>query len=323
MIREHYGKKASEDSKIGEEVHLIEYNSNREMRATKVASNTKLQIVSDANATLFCISVDGSSHSDTAFNIVSEEFLKLSSSMLVVHIYNEKYNEHFNWRNKKETIVENYGSKLSRFSTSKFMIEDKTKDCVHVMEQVHNFALHFKAQFLVSGYYGIKGPKGDNAELSKGVHYLLGNSKINTIMIKDTGLRSTKKQKGYNWLVVMDKKYSRPVKCLHAFSQLINPENDFVYGLTLKEFNQNDGDDVKELFMEEVKAKGLKNYSYEFMCYDKVASKVVTEKVNFADIGFDFLVMYNNRDKYLNEGQESDIVNIVKNCLCTICIFNF
>jgi hypothetical protein len=323
MIKRTLTKKDVEDSKVSDEFQMVHVIGKKDVRTQKIASNKNLQYVVDPSAKLFCISVDGSKHSESAFNLISGEFLGLKSTMLVIHIYNEKKNHEFNHQNKKETIIETYGFKMVNHPSSKFMIENRIENTVHPLEQVHNYGLLFQAHYLVSGYFGIKGPKADYKELSKGIDYLLGNGRIKTIIIKDTLPRSEKSTKGYKWLIFMDKKYSGPSKCFQAFSELIDPERDYVYGLTLKEALQNENDDVQDDFMQEIKNRGIKNFAYEFGSYEKVPSKVVEDKVNFGDFGFDFLVMYNNRDKYLKEGESSDIVNLVKNCLCSICIYNF
>jgi hypothetical protein len=323
MIKRTLTKKDEEDSKVSDEFQMIHVIGKKEVRTQKISSNKNLHFVVDPSAKVFCISVDGSKHSESAFNLISGDFLGLKSTMLVIHIYNEKKNEEFNHKNKKDTIIETYGLKMVNYPSSKFMIENRIENTVHPLEQVHNYGLLFQANYLVSGYFGIKGPKGEYKELSKGINYLLGNGRIKTMIIKDTVPRSQKLTKGYKWLIFMDKKYTGPSKCFLAFSELIDPERDFVYGLTLKESLQSDVDDVQDEFIEEIKKRGIKNFAYEFASYDKVPSKIVEQKVNFEESGFDFLVMYNNRDKYLKEGENSDIVNIITNCLCSICIYNF
>jgi hypothetical protein len=325
-------KKASEDriNALGDDTELVSLedkkaddNDSLKISTQKITESKKL-IIKDEDQVLFCISVDGSQHSEMAFDVTTQEFLNKASKLLVIHVYNEKMNHLYNYNNKKDTVIQNYINKLMIFSTiSNFIVEDRNQKAVHALEQVNKQCVKYKANYLISGYYGIKGQKAENKELSKGVDYLLSYSRVPTIVFKDITLRADTKTKGYNWLVIFDKQFNNTIRCFKAFLPLINPEKDFVFGLTLVP-NPNMNDDIKEEFLKEVEGNGISNYKYECNSYIRAPSVIITEKINYGEVLYDFVVFYNNREKYRNEGANtSDITNIVTKSNCSICIYNF
>jgi len=319
-------RESSESSELIYEAELVEQNKDSTglfLRKLKTTSSLQLK---DSLTNLFTISVDGSSHSEIALEVVMQEFLGAQSKLIVAHIYSKRMNESYNYKNKKETVVDTYSNKImSLGNRARFVVEDRTEGIVHSLEQVKNLAMHVQSNFLVCGYYGIKGPKGDNNELTKGVNYLLGNSRIPTIIFKDTPLRSKKPSKGYSWLVVLDKRMIKPIRCFQNFSCLINPDKDLVSGLTLMNEYQDtkNDDDLKEQFLTEIENNGIQNFNYECVNYPKTPSTIISEKVNYGDINFDFVVFLYNRERHKNEGSNSDVSSIVKMTNCTLCFLSY
>ena len=314
-----------------EEDHVVESviveNSVKGLRYQRLNSSSKIISMKDLALTnLFCMSIDGSNHSEVAVNIVTTEFLKEKSKILLVHIFNEKLDDSLNYKYKKDTVLNFYSNKINSLGDqADFLIRNRDENISHALEQVKGIASYFKSNYLVSGYYGIKGPKEDNNELSKGVSYLLGNSLIPTIIIKDTVLRKEKTTKGYTWLVVLDKQIKNSIKCFYAFSELVDPENDFVHLLVLNSGNSSStSDEFKEQFMREIETRKIKKFEYECdTSFNKKPSEVISEKINFGNTIIDFLVFYNSRDKHKNDGNNSDVINVVKNSSCSICFYNF
>jgi hypothetical protein len=311
-------EETSQKKEKNNQIESVSFHNNQlflESRESKIVINV-------GSSNLICVSVDGSDHSDLAFDLVTKEFLGSDSKILLMYICNSKYDDTFNYRNKKQTIVSRYGSKMIFFSErSFFLIEDRNYNCSHSLEQVHSHAAQYKANFFFTGYYGIKGPKGDNKELTKGTDYLLSYCTIPLVIVKDTKLRQYTKTGGYNWLFVFDKKFSTPLKCFHAFAPLVDPSKDFVMGLTLKEVYSVDPDDIQSDFMTAAESMGIKNISYEFANYEKAASSLITSKVNFGEIIFDFVVIFNNTNMYRQEKGIHDTANIVKNCSSSLCVY--
>lgn len=331
-----YGKYTQEntnESDVQEESELVkisidEKNTKDQNKPVLNVSTQKVKddnlLQKEDNQLLFCISVDGSKHAENSFNVITQEFLG-KNKMLIVYIYNDKMNHLFNYGNKKETILDNYAAKLHKYTAvSSFLMEDRQAKAPHALTQVYKKADHFRANYLICGYYGIKGPKGDNMELSKGVDFLLANSRLPTMIIKDQVLRSERPSKGYNWLIVMDKQYMSVVNCFYAFSNIINPEKDAIYGLTLLPLkNGNVVDDVQKDFIAECENRNFKNYQYEAITYSKSPAQIITEKINFGTIIFDLLVFYNNREKHRTEGIDSESAEVVAKSNCTICFYSF
>ena len=270
----------------------------------------------------FCITVDGSHHSEHAFEIVTEDLMKQEDKLLIVHIFNSKMDERNNYANKKENIVENYSSKLSKLQNSNvsFIIEDRTSK-IHPLEQVNRIYTNFKANYLICGYHGIRGPRGDNKELSKGIDYLLNFSTIPTIFIKEKTQRNDKPDKQFKWLFVFDREYTFCYSILNKFLPLIDNEKDIVSGLTLTPSWLNK-DTIKKDFMNDMEKLKIKNFEYDQQVYHKNPSILVNSKVNLGDVRYDFVVFYYCPKKYKDEGTNSEVLNIVTKCCSNICFVN-
>lgn len=317
-------KKGEKKSSIyGLDAEIVNLQNNM-LKYRRFDSSSKLIEIRDSDQTnLFCVSVDGSDHSEKAYEMVTEEFLKQGSKVLVMHVSSYQ-DDNCSFKYKKETVTNTYATKVTKLAGRvNFVVEDKKENMNHALEQVMAFAMFFKSNYLVTGYYGIKGAKGDNNELTKGVNYLLGYSTIPAMIIKDTEIRSKKTSKSHSWLFVFDRKIPNAIKCFQAFSHLIDPLNDNVHGLTVDTSNTSSTDEFKEQFNKEIEDKGVFNSEYECVATSKAVSAVVCQKVNEGDIQYDFVVFTNNRQKHRTEGEKSDVVNIVKNCSSSVCFYNY
>jgi hypothetical protein len=295
------------------ELHL------KEGEITKKEAQIKLT----QHETLFCISVDGSEHSEHAFNLVTKEFLPniCHSKVLIMHVYNSQLDNNYNFRNQRDTIIEKYSTAALKLGKDcHYSWEDRAKN-VHALDQVNRTAHNYKADYLVCGYFGIKGPKSDNKELTKGIDYLLSYSKVPTILVKEATIRDIKKQKGYNWLFVFDRAYVDCFNILKFFIKLVDKKLDKISALTLLPPYIN-YDDIKNKFFAVMEEEKITNYDYSLEEYKKVASAVVNEKINFGEDLFNFLVIYNKPERHKVEGEKSDIVTIVTKAKCNICFIN-
>ena len=270
----------------------------------------------------FCISVDGSQHSEQAFEIVTEDLMKKHDKLIIIHIYNTQMDERYNYANKKETVIENYSSKLLRYEKSNvsFFHEDRVSK-IHPLEQVNRICTNNKATYLICGYYGIKGPRGDNKELSKGLDYLLNYSTIPTIFIKEKTLRINKPDKQFKWLFVFDREYTYCYSILTKFLPLVDKEKDKVSGLTLIPSWVNN-DTIKKDFMDDMEKYKIKNFEYDQKEYFKNPSNMVNTRVNFGNELYDFVVFYNCPEKHKDEGISIDVLNILTKCCSNICYVN-
>jgi hypothetical protein len=296
------------------------------LQRLNTSSSKLLSLINDGETpNLFCLSVDGSPDSEFALSIISTEFLAKQSKLLLVHIYNEKKDDQFNYKFKKETVISNYSNKLIPIQTqSEFLIKDQEEFISHPLEQVNGLASLFKANYIVCGYHGIKGPKSDNLELSKGIDYLLGNSKIPVILIKNPDLRKDKKSGGYRWIAVFDSGIPSSIKALYAYSNMIDPEKDEIVGLTIvTSTSSSKEEEIKTLFNAEMKSRNIKNFSYESVITSSKLSVYITEKVNFDNQITDFLIFYNSRELFKLDVSKQDAGHIVKNSSCNICFYNY
>lgn len=271
---------------------------------------------------LFCVCVDGAQHSEFAFEITIQDLIKNNDKLFAVHIFNSKMDEYFNFRNKKDTIIEKYNTAVLRIDKSRvlFLKEDRTSK-IHPMEQVHRISVNHKCNYLVCGYWGMRLQKGDNKELAKGIDYLLNYAKTPTIIIKENKLRKNRPNGKLKWLFVFDRAYINCYNIFEKFLPLINTEKDLVFGYTMLPPWVN-FDDVNRNFNLDMENYKINNYDYEVVEYKKNPSELVKEKVNFGDIQFDFMVFYNNPEKHKSAGKDSDCVNFITKCYANLCFIN-
>jgi hypothetical protein len=90
-----------------EVVEVDEEIESQHLKTHKLLTSNKNNLKDSDKAVVFCITVDGSKHAENAFDVVTKEFFNDNSRMVLIHVYNEKQNENFNYKNKKETVVSN------------------------------------------------------------------------------------------------------------------------------------------------------------------------------------------------------------------------
>jgi len=304
------------DMKI--EISHHEKNTNKQT----TFANDSIFAKSEGEETVFAISVDGSNHSSYGFELVTKEFLKPTSRLIIVHIFSFELDKYYNYQNKRDTVLYNYSTKLVPYKTqSTFLAENREPRVYHALEQVNRIVSRKECNYLIIGYYGIKGPKGSNEELSKGISYALGNAITPVIMVKELSLRCNTKSGGFRWCFIFDKQYSNCIRSFLAFSELVNPEKDFVYGFSLLPSYIN-FDLNKREFHQEIKLRGIKNFEYEAEEYKKDPGKIVLEKVNHCQEPFDFVVIYNNANRHRDNPENNENIDIIKYCVSNICFVN-
>lgn len=271
----------------------------------------------------FCVSADGCEDSEYAFEIVTEDLIKNSSDkLLLAYIFDSTIDNTNNFRNRKETIIHKYSTKILKMIQTKVnFIKEELKSGIHPIDQLHKISIDNNSEFLVTGFYSLRGPKGDNKQLNLGVDYLLSNSKKPTILIKENSLRKNKQNRQLKWLFIFDKAYFKSYSIFEKFISLVDPNNDFVYGYTvMPSWFLND--DIKNSFMNDIKKNNIKNFDYLAENYQVSSAKPINEKINFGDIHFDYVVFYNNPQKHKVEGKNSSVLNIILNSKSNICFVN-
>ena len=112
-----------------------------------------------------------------------------------------------------------------------------------------------KCDYLFLGYNGLKTANFLVKNIKKGIDYLLRESNMPTVIFKDKYFRGVK-NKGYKWLIVMDRASSDCFKVFDFFLPLMDLSKDFIYGLTLLP-RYISFDDIKKQFDEKMKSIGI------------------------------------------------------------------
>ena len=301
----------------------------KEQLEEKKYRNISVRISKEEN--IFCLSVDGSQTSKDAFEIILTEFLPFihNSVLICPHIYNGDQDEKFNWRFQKANVLEYYKTRLTTSLADYqgyLIIQDRDPNKMHEIEQSYKIAEMNECKYFFCGYEGLREQALKKARIDVGIEYLLGESKIPVIIMKDNKKRGNK-NKGYQWLLIMDKSNFDCYRVLDLFLPLIDRENDKIFGLTLMpHFVQND-EDVKKHFydkMNELNFKEKIQFDYASKQYVNDPSKILVEFVNHNNEQFfDFVLFLNNPMKFKSQKQECDTFKYVKLLFANIGFCNY
>jgi hypothetical protein len=151
-----------------------------------------------------------------------------------------------------------------------------------------------------------------------------------TVLIKENNLRGQNRSKlesgfmGYKWLFVFDRASNECYQILDIFLPLINRATDYIHALTLLP-PYIAYDDIKKQFINQMETLGLpqEQYGYQKEEYTKKPSLIVKELVNSGEEHhFDFVVFFNNQDKFKMERQCSDNISLITNICANVCFVN-
>ena len=278
---------------------------------------------------IFCVSADGTETSKQAFEIVTKEFLNSvpNSAAIFPNICNDAKDSKFNWRFQKNNVLDYYTAAINASKRKKdefYIIQDRDVSTLSEIEQVYNIAVKNTSEYLVIGYNGLKGPTANSENIPKNLDFLLQNSRIPTFIMKDKLLRGEKNE-GYNWLIVLDRADQDCLLAFDYFIPLMNTKVDMVHGLTLlppiiaK-------DDVEKKFYEKVKEAGFnidEQVSYACDDYKDKPSEYIIEYINHSQLMyFDFVIIYNNPNKYNINRQKSEIFKVMEKVNANLCFVN-
>ena len=301
----------------------------KEQLEEKKYRNISVRISKEEN--ILCLSVDGSQTSKDAFEIILTEFLPFihNSVLICPHIYNGDQDEKFNWRFQKANVLEYYKTRLTTSLADYqgyLIIQDRDANKMHEIEQSYKIAEMNECKYFFCGYEGLREQALKKARIDVGIEYLLGESKIPVIIMKDNKKRGNK-NKGYQWLLIMDKSNFDCYRVLDLFLPLIDRQNDKIFGLTLMpHFVQND-EDVKKHFydkMKELNFKEKEQFEYAAKQYNTDPIKILIEFVNHnSEQFFDFVLFLNNPMKFKSQKQECDTFKYVKLLFANIGFCNY
>ena len=301
----------------------------KEQLEEKKYRNISVRLSKEEN--ILCLSVDGSQTSKDAFEIILTEFLPYihNSVLICPHIYNGDQDEKFNWRFQKANVLEYYKTRLTTSLADYqgyLIIQDRDENKMHEIEQSYKIAEMNECKYFFCGYEGLREQALKKARIDVGIEYLLGESKIPVIIMKDNKKRGNK-NKGYHWLLIMDKSNSDCYRVLDLFLPLIDKENDKIFGLTLMpHFVQNDADVKKHFYdkMSELNFKEKIQFDYAAKQYNTDPIKILIEFVNHnSEQFFDFVIFLNNPMKFKAQKQECDTFKYVKLLYANIGFCNY
>ena len=278
----------------------------------------------------FCLAVDGSQTSKDAFEIILSEFLpRIHDSVLICpHIYNNTQDENFNWRFQKQYVIDYYKTRLITSIADRqgyLIIQDRDAYKVHEIEQAYKISEVNNTKYFFCGYDGLREQGLKPSRIDVGLEYLLGESKIPVLIMKDKHKRGVKNQ-GYKWLLIMDRSNSDCLKVLDLFLPLFDMDKDRIYGLTLMPpyvaF-----DDIKAPFYEKMKELNFfegEQFEYSFREYKSNPVPIITEFVNHnPEHYFDFVIFLNNPAKFKMQKKECHTFKYIKLLFANICFCNF
>ena len=301
----------------------------KEQLEEKKYRNISVRLSKEEN--ILCLSIDGSQTSKDAFEIILTEFLPYihNSVLICPHIYNGDQDEKFNWRFQKANVLEYYKTRLTTSLADYqgyLIIQDRDENKMHEIEQSYKIAEMNECKYFFCGYEGLREQALKKARIDVGIEYLLGESKIPVIIMKDNKKRGNK-NKGYHWLLIMDKSNSDCYRVLDLFLPLIDKENDKIFGLTLMpHFVQNDADVKKHFYdkMSELNFKEKTQFDYAAKQYNTDPIKILIEFVNHnSEQFFDFVIFLNNPMKFKAQKQECDTFKYVKLLYANIGFCNY
>ena len=285
----------------------------------------------DKEENIMCLSIDGSQSSKDALEIILTEFMPYihNSVLICPHIYVNTEDEKFNWRYQKANVLEYYKTRLTTSLADYqgyLIIQDKDNSKVHEIEQAYKIAEINECKYFFCGYEGLREQALKPTRIDVGIEYLLGESKIPVFIMKDNKKRGNK-NKGYHWLLVMDKGMSDSYRVIDLFLPLIDRSVDKIYGLTLlPHFSQSD-EDVKRRFYEkmaEINFKEKEQFNYSFLQYKENPDTLLVDFVNHnTEQFFDFVVFLNNPMKFKSQKTECDSFKYIKSLYANIAFCNY
>ncbi len=306
-------------------------NFNKKLNSIQVPLMDKKPLNFNKNDVVFCQYVDGLKPDITyealicRFNLISK-----NHKNLFIYLYpDEEEDLKYPKQLKKENVFINYIDNFRKLDENKyfFISEERDKSTNdNVLKQMYLIANKYNPSYICFSYLGLMEANGKE-ELKKSLYYLIKYIDTPTIIFKEPIFsneydREQKKTK-LNWLFVFDMYDSRCYSILSKFIGLVDPNEDFVYGLTLLP-SVIKKDDIELNFFNEMKLRKIKNFSYEMVDDKKDHQKLVVRLVNEGEVHFNFVVLYNkikpNSNLNFKEEKNNPIISIIYNCNSNICI---
>jgi hypothetical protein len=289
---------------------------------------------------IFTLYVTGSEDTDYSYKLLTKNFSNVSDNHKSVFIYivpNNQDDQTYNYKNKKETIMNKYLVEMRNLDFDRFFFSpeiSRPKEYPNNLSQYYKFCCQIPFSFSLFGFKGLRGPKGDLCELEKNIRFLMKYhkqpfilNKIDLFEKKQTiEIVTEEKIKSYSWLFVFDTINSNCFKCFTSFSHLIDFKKDIINAITLLPPHVLE-DNIKPLFTKELNNRGIEKFIYTQELYESEASAIVKKKINFESEHYDFVVIYNSinngdMNKVNFKKQNESNFQIIRECLTNICVTN-
>jgi len=157
------------------------------------------------------VAVDGSDASEAAFMYVYKDIMRsdrdnqgIKDTLVVGSISDKRKESYLPWNMKPHYLNDCYEAKIlplgnyGRYATREVDPNRNTKECLWDLAEFE------KADLIVVGNHGRKGPKGDETVCGSAVQFLSLNNKYPVLVIKDYRPRTVKPDKCLRWGVCFD-----------------------------------------------------------------------------------------------------------------------
>ena len=301
----------------------------KEQLEEKKYRNIAIRLAPEEN--IVCLSIDGSPSTKDALEIILSEFLPYihDSVLICPHIYINSEDEKFNWRYQKSNVLDYYKTRLTT-SLANYqgyvIIQDRDPSKTHEIEQVYKIAELNQCKYIFCGFEGLREQALKTKRIDVGIEYLMAESRIPVFIMKDNKKRGNK-NKGYQWLLVMDKNMSDSERVLDLFLPFVDRRVDKIYGFTLFPQYMSTDEDMKKKFykkMEELNFKEKEQFDYSAQQYKNNPSEVLIDFVNHnTEQFFDFVIFLNNPMKFKTQKDECETFKYIKNIYANIGFCNY
>lgn len=289
--------------------------------------------VFNKNDTIFTLNVAGSVDNQYAFEIATRRFAHINDNQKFIFAYifptveEDKTN---NYRNKKDIIISSYQNNMRNLDFDRFYFyseEKNAKNYSHTIQQVEKLCDKYAVNYMLTGFNSLKGPKGDNKYLERGLQLMLQSNKTPFIVVKESLFQNPESSlEGLSWLFIFDNINNKCFNSVKKFSPLIDFSKDKISAYTLIP-NSNPFDIIEPLFIKEMTSKNVAKYEYDTQRYNDEAYVYANKKVNFGKTRYDFVVIYNNIvqsefTKNIVEKQMVSNMHIILGASSNVCVMN-
>ncbi len=300
----------------------------------------------------YCVSVDGSKHSDLAIELVLSEFYRKGDKLNVVHIKNKSYERLSPYEYEVHKVLDQYissnGKSIAKKDYRSFCF-DRSLDNKHSLKQSLLVALQENSDIFFIGFKGTyrselternfpedvaclsktdKNIISNNNTLSSGALYLLqlNHLPLTTIIVKEASKRKNKAKGrdkgGFIWCFCIKDMNSSFELFKMVFEKYVNKKLDRVRGVHIKTASGRYDEELEKNFINHCKDNGLKKCSFYYADqnpdYADCIGLQISEMVNFGEEYIDFVICtYNNHSYYYIENHPlyDLIMNVESNLL--------